>query len=243
MLPKLLQRFCRRTAQADTPIPQAPTDKHTIHLSQAQTSMQHAYHLAMQIGYDCLRRDKEQSTHSLELLIQSVKIDLWGSSLTRILFEERDCSEALYGHDWLPKFPFPKTYHPARILEMPFGDHVVIAMPYDKGKWKNALHDLSVEEFAQHKNPLHNYVGNYYPELGLICIYNGRHHAAAATLRAQGSADVNVYPLSLCFPHFWTDGAFWCDKRTGQGDDVHDVRMAILYGLVQMRWREQNQMP
>ncbi len=211
-------------------------------MPEEQCSMIYAYSNAMKAAQYALEWDLEHGTNSFEMLMQSVRIDLWGSSMTGVLFcEQNSAYTALQNHQWLPDFPFPRNYTAEQINDMPFGENIVISVPYDPKKWRAALSDLSVSDFDQHKNPMHDYCGDYYPELRVIQIHAGRHHSSAAALRAQGSATVHVWDLTVCYPYFWTDGAFWYNDRAEGGKErgmkpVKDVRVAILYGMAQMRW-------
>lgn len=202
--------------------------------------MREAYAAAMSTARWAWPDDKKDGTHIYDMLMQAVRIDLFGSSLTRLMCTAQD--EISYAQFALPKFPFPKTYEPTKIMNMPFGDNTVVSTPYDAKKWKTALRDLSANDFDQQHSTLNHYSGNYYPDLKLIVIENGRHHAAAATLKQQGSADVTVWDLAQCYPYLYTDGAYWQDTSSGaerkryRERRVSDVRLAILYGMAQYRW-------
>lgn len=203
--------------------------------------MREAYAAAISTARWAWPDDKKDGTHIYDMLMQAVRIDLFGSSLTRLMCTAKDeISNVQFA---LPDFPFPKGYKPTKIVDMPFGDNAVISTPYARTKWNAALRNLCQSDFDQQHNMLHHYSGNYYPDLKLIVIENGRHHAAAAALKQQGSAEVNVWDLSLCYPYLYTDGAYWQNSSPGaerkryQERRVSDVRLAILYGMAQYRWQ------
>ena len=206
--------------------------------------MREAYAAAMNTARWALPNNTADGTHIYDMLMQAVRIDLFGSSLTRLMCTAQD--EISYAQFALPKFPFPKTYKPTKIMDMPFGDNTVICTPYNATRWQTALKDLSANDFDQQHSTLNHYSGNYYPDLKLIVIENGRHHAAAAALKQQGSAEVTVWDLAQCYPYLYTDGAYWQDTSSGaerkryRERRVSDVRLAILYGMAQYRWDMQS---
>lgn len=205
--------------------------------------MRLAYQTAMDILFQFERISwgdggyvKTSRSDIIRFFMQTLKINLFGSDLTRILFAS-EAQIRTFNDNFIPRFPLPQNHTIERRVNMPVGDNTVVSAPWSKSRWGGAMRHLAHGDFNY---SLSYYSGDFFPELQLIRVRNGRHHLALAKLKNQGAIDVNVYPLTLCFPYFKTDGAYWIDKRSGKKEPVHEIRFAILYGLARELWKEEN---
>lgn len=201
--------------------------------------MRYAYRTAMDIVKIAMREGDATKTSRadvIRLFMKTLKIDLFGSDLTRILFPSTDASRKLK-KDFIPHFPLPKNHTVESRKNMPVGDNTIVSVPWNKKRWGKAICDLACDDFDYTKD---NFTGVFFPELQLIQVRNGRHHLALAKLKNQGALTVEVHPLTLCFPYFKTDGAYWIDERSGKKKPVGEIRFAILYALARELWKEEN---
>jgi len=172
----------------------------------------------------------------IQFFMRILKIDLFGSDLTRILFSEtRDLQS--WHRDLIQYFPITYGYIVKRRLNMPVGDNTIVSVPWCMKRYGEAMRHLACNDFDYRKD---NYTSYFFPELKLIKVFNGRHHLVLAKLKEQGALDVDVYPLTLCFPYFKTDGAYWIDEMANTKKPVREIRFAILYELARDLWKENN---
>ncbi len=203
-------------------------------------NMRSAYGAAMRIVDDAMlqaRNDAYSATSRsdvIRLFMRALQIALFGSSLTRILFEGTNDIRNLNRY-FIPNFPMPEGYVIEHRQNMPVGDNTIVSIPWCKKRLGGAMCHLSCTDFDYR---LDNYSGCFFPELKLIKVTNGLHHLALAKLKDQGALDVDVYPLSLCFPYFITDGAYWINNKSNTKEPVKEMRFAILYELARELWKE-----
>jgi len=200
--------------------------------------MRYAYQETMRVvEYGRMPKNETEPiprSETIKFLMKALRIDLFGSSLTRLLLLGTNGAQRLK-KDLIPYFPFPKGYKPELKYDMPVGDNTIISIPWHKERWWKALYDLTRSAF----DPKLNYsTGTFFPELQLITVDNGRHHLAAASLKEQGKLNVRVYPLTVCFPYFKTDGAYWINTKTKIKTPVKEIRFALLYALARELWKE-----
>lgn len=103
----------------------------------------------------------------------------------------------------------------------------VAGAPYSIEKYSNSVDHIQKEGFDQSKNITQ---ANYYPELNLALVFNGRHHLNIAGLIDVPTADVQIYRLLDTVGKIRTDGAYWY-VRGSSSTPVDDYRLAVLYDL------------
>lgn len=169
------------------------------------------YQKGMESILPVLQQTKQEDEKSKIILffMEMLKIDIFGSYLTHILFAE-DNNQGRNNKQTDKGIPrFPEIKHKKETTHETFCQS-------DNSKYKRIL----------------------YPELGIIRVQEGQHHLAAASVKAQGTIDISVCELSPCFSFFYTDGAYWINGDTGEKQLVLDIRFALLYGLAQKIWEE-----
>lgn len=176
--------------------------------------------------------DRRARIELLDFLIEAVKEDLGSSAAAEVIYtplgkKTRDWRQALY-------FARRAGAACAETVRISSAGNKVIISPYDQDKVFFAIRSILDYGFRADYG---TYDGAFYPELKLIAVSNGLHHAwVAAQLRQEGEYKVDVYKLEDMFPTIYTDGEFWYNReRPDLKEPVLDVRMAILYELARMR--------
>lgn len=126
--------------------------------------------------------------------------------------------------------PLPSSIHPLK------GDYSlvgvnVISEPWEMDKFSKAIARVKLTDFHQEYG---HYTGEYYKEINLAVITNGKHHLSAAFEKGAGSAKLQVYSLKDAFPQLKTDGAYWYSDVFSPYR-VCDYRVAVLYELARIK--------
>lgn len=160
----------------------------------------------------------------LQFVLEVVKMDLQGSTLSRMFFQENV-------HINPEVFPIPAACKPEKQThEIRFEGNTVICVPYDFTKLIGAVEDINREGFK--RGPDCHYTGFYYPEIKLLMVQNGQHHSAVASIRGGGSVTAWVYHLPEAFDRLSLsdDYRFW--MLDGEPKfSVVDPRFALIYEL------------
>lgn len=126
--------------------------------------------------------------------------------------------------------PLPSSVLPIRDDYSLVGKNVV-SEPWEIDKLSKSIIQVKADGFRQDYG---YYTGEYYQEINLAVITNGKHHLSAAFEKGTGSAQLQVYSLNEAFPRLRTDGAFWyLDDNPPYS--VFDYRVAALYELARIK--------
>lgn len=176
---------------------------------------------------DYERASTEDKLAFTEFAIRAIGLELQNHHAAVVLYEKQN-PNAIFD-----LFPVPRVF-PESVPEedVPLKGKIVITIPYDLGRLFSSVLHIKKEGF--HRPPAET-TGYFFPEINLVFVVNGRHHAVAALLMNGECADVSVhsevYMLAEAFPRLEvsSDKQFWLfgDSKL----PILDARFAMLYEL------------
>lgn len=111
----------------------------------------------------------------------------------------------------------------------------VVSLPWKRERIIDTYDIGKIRSFKQDDS---NHEGQYYIELGLSYVHNGRHSVTAGSSNHQGTLVLPAYSLENLFPHVESDGTKWINAHTKEElrDGFLDYRIGILYELAKIKW-------
>lgn len=193
--------------------------------SEATMLVDHFISVSEEIDADLVRHNYDLL---LRMIVREIIADYAGS---KILLHR--CSE----DNTCQLFPFSK-----KVIEknraMGISDHCVFTQPWNPSRFFASLNDVQKNGFKRSK--YEKCRANYYPELDLLEVTQGYHHASVAELKKIGVIeDCRVTPLTPYFEIVTTDGGYWYAIEDGMKKEypVDDYRFALLFHFLVQRHR------
>ena len=165
----------------------------------------------------------EEKVEFLEFVLEVIKLDLQGSTLSSMFFQE-------YTHNDYTLFPVQGLCTiDEQTQEVPFEGNTVICIPHRMSSMMDAVEHINREGFQRKRG---YYTGLYFTEIRFLMIQNGQHHSAVASIRGGGSATAEVYHLADAFEHLSVTKDYRSWTIDGKPDDkILDPRFALIYEL------------
>ena len=164
----------------------------------------------------------------LDFCINLLCIDFSVSSSDKILTTAKDMIPDP------PKIPYIKPYTKKKVE---LSKTHCVAYPWDLRRYTDSILDVTYNGFDSNRDDI---TADYYEELNLLIVTNGRHHAAIGDVLDSGSIQADCYRLSDYF------GKLKCNNDKNQWEyksehEPYNYDLAILYQLAEIRYHKQKQ--
>lgn len=140
--------------------------------------------------------------------------------------------------------PFPDHYfdennkrheiYTGNIRNVDLSKSYIYVRPWNTEKTMNNLIKLMKKDF-EYKDD--NHFSFYFSDIDLCYVHNGNHSINAGRYLKKGEILSDELDLTLLYPHYNTDGAFWYNSHTGEKTEkVSDFRFAAVFTMASIRY-------
>lgn len=178
---------------------------------------------------------QDEAVYILDYLISSILDDICTSVIVEPLITITS--------GILPE-PFPVHYfdeyneqheiHTGNVRNIDLSKSNIYVRPWNTEKTMDNLISLMKKDFRYDKN---NHYSYYYSDIDLCYVHNGNHSINAGRYLKKGEILSQELDLTLLYPHYKTDGAFWYNSHTGENTGkVSDFRFAAVFTMASIRY-------